>query len=292
MSVATVSSARLSLQSLTLMEEDVEPYVLAWPDQVLEVDGHKEALVFPLLKREDGVLLAVPVGFLPQEQLDAANLGEDSHILGLSTIFTVPSVLLDGGPLSPTGTSVDLVVVDCSAVVVDMLRPVEPFEDIAFGFDPDSTFNIPDREALLPLVMNWIQESHQGSTLVFYSAAEGMEKDESGAKKTATPKKARAPRGKAIADGGTPQDDQQRQKPKKPTTASLSASLENLMTALPGLTQQVQELAQRQKSLEEKMVVPSPGSFHALQRPLWGYQPWLRKFKLRPEHRLPRTLVC
>lgn len=38
--------------------------------------GPKEALVFPIMKRRDGLMCAVPEGFFPTEVLDGGNFSE------------------------------------------------------------------------------------------------------------------------------------------------------------------------------------------------------------------------
>ena len=43
-----------------------------------EVDGHLEVKVLAVLRRNDGLLLAVPDGVLPQDQLDQTSLGMES----------------------------------------------------------------------------------------------------------------------------------------------------------------------------------------------------------------------
>lgn len=76
-------------------------------------DGDAESAVLPLMKRADGILLAMPAAFLPQESVLAGNRGDEGAMFGPSLRCTVPSVILDGGAVSPTGTDVDVLVVDC-----------------------------------------------------------------------------------------------------------------------------------------------------------------------------------
>ena len=55
-------------------------YVLSWP---LGVGGEKkEAFVIPVFARRNGVLLAVPLDFLPQEVLTAGLNAEASDPVG------------------------------------------------------------------------------------------------------------------------------------------------------------------------------------------------------------------
>jgi hypothetical protein len=44
---------------VVLLDQDVEPYVLTWPDGE-ELDGTLEVKVLAVLRRNDGLLLAVP----------------------------------------------------------------------------------------------------------------------------------------------------------------------------------------------------------------------------------------
>lgn len=249
----------LTLEDLVLVDQSVEPYVLAWPDG--DLDGHKECMVLVLLRREDGVLLAVPDGFLPASDLNMANVGLESGILGPSRLFEVLSMVLDGGRLNPTGTSVSCMVVDFQSIVVDMLRAPAAFDEILFGFDPESTFAIPDPSALMPLVLAWIQGSGADTGLAFYSA-EGEETVDTPPEGPKQPRRARA-----KADTGS-LPEKQKEKPKRPTTASLSASIENLLATIPGLTGQIETLAERQRSLEEHVMTAGSVSYPALRQPL------------------------
>ena len=64
-----------------------------------EVDGDQDVSAMVIMKREAGVLLAVPVGCLPQSMVDAGNQGEVESLFGPSVVVTVPGVVLDGGSL-------------------------------------------------------------------------------------------------------------------------------------------------------------------------------------------------
>eukprot|EP00435_Cladocopium_sp_Y103_P039111 s1573_g10.t1 len=263
MSVAS-ETVPLTLDDLVLVDQGVEPYVLSWPDG--EVDGQKESLVLALLRREDGVLLVVPDGFLPPSDLILANEGMDSGIIGPSKYFEVQSAVLDGGRLNPTGSVVSCQVVDFQAAVVNLMRAPVAFEDILFSFDKDSLFAVPDPAELLPQVLDWIQASEVGSGLAFYSATGGETPDQANGA-PGVPK-----RPKAKAGTGTPSG-KAKEKPKKATTASLSASIENLLTVIPGLSSQMQTLTDRQKVLEDRVLAASSASFPALRQPLSNAMP-------------------
>ena len=94
------------------------------------------------LKRPGGVLLAVPAGFIAEDLLEQGNGGADL-MFGPSLDITVPGVVLDNGVVSPTGTTVNAVLVDCTAAVLDYLRLPSMFEEIASTFDIDDPYALP-----------------------------------------------------------------------------------------------------------------------------------------------------
>eukprot|EP00435_Cladocopium_sp_Y103_P057106 s564_g19.t1 len=95
----------LDMSAVELATENMEPYVLAWPLGQPE-DGEAECAVLALMKREEGILLAMPTAFLPEEVVQRGNSGDDTAVFGPSLQCEVPSVLVDGGVISPTGVEV------------------------------------------------------------------------------------------------------------------------------------------------------------------------------------------
>lgn len=253
----------LNMSSVVLVDQDLEPYVLEWPG-IEEEDGSLEGMCLALLKREEGILLAVPPGLIPDAILAAGNAGADGAV-GVSKAFTVPSSVMDGGRYHPTGSQVDLIVVDCAVTVLGFMRPMQEFEEIALTFDSESPSAVPDPVFLMPFVMDWIQDVDPGLPLAFYSAEEREGTETGSVTARASPKvparKARRP----IADGPIASE---KAKPKKATTASLAASLEEVVNTLPALSSQIQDLATRQITLESKMLVPTQSGLPALNRPL------------------------
>ena len=84
-------------------------------------------------------------------------------------------MVLDGGRLNPTGSDLQCLVVDFQSHVVDLLRPPQSFENIAFSFDPDQPYALPDPGVLLLQVLEWIQSAEAGSGLEFYAAEGGLQ---------------------------------------------------------------------------------------------------------------------
>ena len=145
----------LELENVVTVDQDLEVYILDWPDP-LEDNAVYEVSVLALMERPEGLLLAMPHDALPQDQVDAGNAGGGGAV-GLSKVFTVPSVILDGGSIHPTGSEVQVLVVDLNqSVLSHMHLPVE-FGEIVHRFDPDQPFAVPDPSFLTPMVMEWIQ---------------------------------------------------------------------------------------------------------------------------------------
>ena len=104
-------------------------------------------------------------------------------------------------------------VVDFQSHVVDLLRFPQSFEDIAFTFDPDQPFALPDPGVLLPQVLERIQSAEVRLGLEFYPAEGGppIAVPRMPARKAKT---ARKP-GDGVTEDG-------KQKAKRVTTAQLS----------------------------------------------------------------------
>ena len=263
----------LTIDSLVLASQDLEPYIIEWPLE--EVDGgHRELWCIAVMKRQDGVLLAIPKGSLGEEELALGNQGDLNTVVGYSTEVELPTVVLDGGALHPTGASVMVVLVDFSVEVLQMMRVPAVFADLDYSFDPEDPVALPEPGALVEAATSWIQSCLEGP-LAYYtaesSAREGevAEANSSPVRRTRQ-KSPKEPKAKAVQRQrsiGERQPDEPR-KQKRPTTASLATSMEQILEALPVLTGQVQDLVLKQKKMEQHMLEQSSASFHALAQPL------------------------
>ena len=247
----------LDLGQIELAQYNPEPYVLSWPLGE-EVDGDGEASALALMKREEGVLLAVPCSFFPEAIVEAANAGA-SGILGPSAIFQVPAVLSEGGNTTRTGTDMEVLVIDCSASVVAHLRRFHAQEEIVYGFDEDAAFNFPDVLDLMLKVQEWISAQQGGDLAGFYTPEEVADAETPSPARTAPPR--RAPQRK-----GTPSGDGSKQK--RPTTASLAAEMKTLTTYLPQISDQLLQLSQRQDLVESQLAVQGSSASTLASRPL------------------------
>ena len=125
----------LSLSSVVVVEEDLEPYVLEWPT-VPDADGAS--------------------GFVPQGVLDRANAGQEAGPIGASTVAIVPGVIVEDGIRSPTGSQLEVLIVDVSADLVRQLRPMLDLEEIACPFDPENPYSLPSPVELLRAARDWV----------------------------------------------------------------------------------------------------------------------------------------
>ena len=128
------------------------------------------------MRREGGILSAVPGMFLPQHLVDAGN-GEDSDgVLGPSFVTTVPASIVDGGAVSPTGTDVEVLVIDCKPEVSYHVKEFGLQEDIVYNFDEDSPYAFRIIDALLPKISEWALKA-QDRRAGFYTPEEMEEGD-------------------------------------------------------------------------------------------------------------------
>ena len=144
----------LSLEEVKLFDTG-QYYVLEWLDPE-EEDGRKECVAIVVMKRSNGLLLAIPTGFLPEEVLAAGAEHEDSMV-GRSSVITVAGVLLEEGVVSPIGAQLQTLVVDMDVAVLVHLREMEDVEPIMQGFSEDDPYAVPSRDELLAKALAWLE---------------------------------------------------------------------------------------------------------------------------------------
>ena len=243
----------LAFEDLLVSAEIPEPYVLSWR-LADSLDGDAECCALVLMKRTNGMMLVLPGAFLPEEVVERGNRGEDDSVFGPSSTFAIPSVILDGGSLQPTGESIEVMVIDCLPQVVDHLRTFAQGEEIVYNYDEDSPFALPSLDALHPAVQGWLAELPHLAE--YYSAEEGdlealLVPDQP--TPTATPKASQRQSPGRLTSPGV------KQKTKKPTVATLAEDIRSLMTTLPTMSSQLATLARRQEQLEAQVVPVQPG---------------------------------
>ena len=253
----------LTLEALECLTDGVEPYLFV-SGSLDDLDGRAEVGALVVLKRREGLLLALPAGTLPEEALEQGNSGGDSLTFGPSTVVRLPGIVLDGGFQQPAGEDVSVLIVDCSLGVLGYLREIRAFEEINYNFAEDSPYVLPASEALITAALEWVEAAEQDR--VGYYSAESNVEDQSYAEPQPKGKvRPRKPVEKATPSGGGAKAGE---KPKKATTASLAADLQLVLQSLPKLAEQVSEIGQRQKTFESQITDRLSSARPQLSQPL------------------------
>ena len=255
----------LTLQSLVTLQSDVEPYLLDWP--TVGAIGLSETLALVVMVRPGGFLVAVPVGFIPASVLDVGNAPSPPGPVGPSTVLSVPGAVLDNGTLSPTGSSLSVVVVDFAESLLSQLHPLPAFSEVQFAFDPEQPYAVPSPLVLVARVKEWLEAGGESGPMGYVTAVtdvediDGVELEEGdlpemeGPPEASTPPrtpKEKKPSRRTVPGPGRPSTGEKRH-----TVASLASSLHELIQVNTGLSQQVQNLTLRQQDLEKRTIAPS-----------------------------------
>lgn len=251
----------LTFEALVMAPEELDPYLLRFYPGPQD-DGLLECYALCIMRREEGVLLALPSGVLPQEFLASANSEEGAGVFGPSCTVEVSSVILDNGTISPTGEKVSVVLIDCQKEVVDYLHLPGIIDELDYGFAVDQPYALPSPDELVEKATGWIAVATH-HRVGYYSAEENLVTAPEEEEEKDTPRRGRRPGGGRPTGTAKPAP-----KPKRATTASLAASLDSLMTAIPNLTSQVQALQDRQVRFEEKLAAAPLTTRAQLTQPL------------------------
>eukprot|EP00435_Cladocopium_sp_Y103_P041190 s587_g11.t1 len=275
--------AALDLGSLVPLTHDIEPYVLEWP---APEEGSNEVLFLVLQRRANGFLAAIPVGVVPEEILAVGNSDAPPGPVGPSTAFIVPLKILDNGVLTDSGDQGSVLVVDFHESVLQHVRLPEAFEDIHFSFDPDQPFGIPSPTELMARVRDWLSAGGVSSAGGYLTAMEEEnidgdfledgdlppQEDLPATPRTSPAKASTAAQPKRDRKPAVRGQDPPTASAKKPTVASLSHALSQLLETNMGMSNQLQALSQRQQIIEQQLVaLPSQSDLHpssALRLPI------------------------
>ena len=234
--------------------EDLVPFAEAPVIHIYEhpVDGGiVECMAVLVLKRDHGVLLAIPAGVVSQLELDEGQTATMTADLGPSALVEVGGARLSGtGAVSIPDSLMQVVLLDVGATAAVgrlslLAQGMEP--ELLIPFDNGQPDLIPDPDALLARALLWAQGADPGQDrLAFYSATE----EEPVAPKRAVlrldrePPKATAPR-QAGLGSATSTEGAGPPKPKRPTTSALASQLELIAQSLPEITQRLASLENR-----------------------------------------------
>eukprot|EP00435_Cladocopium_sp_Y103_P026094 s726_g6.t1 len=243
-------------------------YVLEMPAGDVPEAGVVRCQALIVLRRQGGFLLCVPVGYFNDEVLAAGLMAGADDQIGQSTTVSIPAGTLQdveeafGQPVPVPGSSIDVLLIDVSLDVRDHLIPFNPGDPLADGlmtFDSMDPLSFPMTDELVSAAWNWVQDPGSGERAAFYSALE--EEEEEDVQTAPLPPRPRAKAGPGTGGGGVPKDQK-----KRPTVASLSASLEQLSGSIPALLEEVKHLSQRTSAMEQQMT--GGGRPSALRQPL------------------------
>ena len=208
------------------------------------VESVIELFAIPLIPRDGGFLIAVPRGALDESLISESESPDMTPSwLGIGTILNVPMVEEDetGAPVS-LGISGPVMAIDVTDEILFYSRAYDPVTDSDHDICPfhsEHSACIPDLEALLGKVRQWLHERTDG-TSGFYSAQEDP--------------------GVAAKKSGAP--------PKK-ATAAKRVSNAALLDQMNMIMAQLQSLSVRQDVLEKKAEV-APASVGAAVAPPGG----------------------
>ena len=225
---------------MSVQEGGVDSFFLKWP-----LDAPTEESVFSaavlIMKREGGVLLAVPTAMISPEELQQASASEGDGLLGPNTLLTVPAVFsgVEDQPLA--GQDIDVQVIDFSLDVLGGLFPADatlPEGAVLQHFGDDPSI-MPDLMALLGYTREWLTVLNAGRP-AFYSATEEVA-DGGALPAQASPKvaKAKAPKTKAV------------EKAKRASPQLVAEQIKGLSDLLPNIAKTLAEVQQEQHRLRE-----------------------------------------
>ena len=200
-----------------------------WPPQnSIPDDMPGKCMAIPILLRENGILLAVPSGYLREEILKAsADEEDDQSFFGPYKEFTSSLVEEDEqGEEYKLGLESPFMVLDLSSAALETLAEYDPVIDPSELIQPFSTDRpaaIVDVSESLPAILQWLET--MGGRTNFLSAREEQD----------------VPAKKAGTGAAT-----KKANPKKITTAILAQQVEALTSQMQLIVAQQQELLNAQ----------------------------------------------
>ena len=245
-----------------------QPYVLDLAAMGHGTQAISSTLVFVVMTRNDGLLLALPELALLGEVLETGMHADPLALVGPHTRLLVQAAALDEDavaqePEPVPGETISTLLVDFSVGVLPYPKSLNQLDDLAdtMAFDVLNTSWVPLPSDLVSKAISWAAGMESSDRLQFYSADEAEPPPPSpparpDAKRRAAPAGA-TPGGRAPKSVGK----------KKVTVASLAESLDQITQALPALSSQLHDLSQRTAAIEAGTAKTSDRA-SALRRPL------------------------
>ena len=253
-----MASEQLQLNSLAEGVEEL--FVLSFPTGVPPEEAFA-GLAFVVMKREGGAILAVPVGLISVDALQAASLSDPLAEFGPHTVLQIPGAREVDGVVQLLGSDLDIMVVDVSMEVLQALVPWEASDldpSSVLGFHEDVSY-FPDAATLLRLTKGWVTTA-TSERAQYYSAEEEPTEEE-----TAAPKQKAKAKAKASEKA-------------KPVSAAkqVATQIQQISSMLPDMVAQLAEIQEEQKQMKEafkmqSMVPPPRGSQSPVTMPMQSF---------------------
>ena len=162
------------------LQQEFRVHVLEMPDG----DGGEEstisALALIILKRQNGLLLAVPQGFFSEETLSVGLMATAEDQIGQSCATAISAGSLEHfegteQPVPVAEALVDVVLIDVSSSIQEHLKPYSLAEHSGvaiFSFNSEDPALFPLADDLTMAAWAWVQDPSSGERANFYSAEE------------------------------------------------------------------------------------------------------------------------
>ena len=220
-------------------------YVMAPPVSLLKDGGIVSAFAIPVLRRREGVLMALPLDFLIEEVLEAGRTAHPADLVGPSIEITCFGVEEEtDGTETALGVELKVLLVDFNIAVSDFLKEFsgreEDFPNLPFFAESPTV--LPSSTSLLSQALEWISTGEVLPERVqFYSADEVPQ--------STAPEPPVKAKSKAA--------------PKKVTTAQLAEQFAVFAQALPAIQQRLDALQNQQTRIASQPPQFAPQSREA-----------------------------
>ena len=176
-----------------------EPSLLVFsiPSEISKSGDNEQVFALPILSRDSGFLIAVPIESFSHDALLAAQSADDQDLIGPSHVCVAGLCEEDdSGAAVQLGQETHVLLIDVSDLALEALREYDPVTD---SLEDTQTFEdtfpaaLPVSAALTVAAKTWAEEVGH-ARLNFYSAREEQEYLQLPAKQSAATKKAPAKR--------------------------------------------------------------------------------------------------
>ena len=243
----------MTMEDLVPVSQGFHPYVLMWGSADDIEEGARECVALVVLTREGGIILAVPVDFFTEAELEKGNQDGEDGVLGASEILLVNAVDHHSG--EPVADGLPVLVVDMDARVLENMRVYLEEEDApVMHFEEDPT-SVPVVSELVAKTFAWLKEVYNGEPPYEATPEVTAESEVQALPKAAQKAAPKAAKAKAKQSGAMPTGGP---KPKKATAANLAATMETMAATLSALVQRQEVLENHVKQAPVSALLSQP----------------------------------